>query len=191
VYWDWTLDWEYLELTPILNSDPEAGFGIDGDVNGEITVGKTGRCVIDGVFNTIEASYYDVKKQSHCSSRGFQDDEGNLGIMDGRTLSPESIDKVLSLGEYEGFVKEMESRVHDTIPFDIGGDFETSRLLAIRCSISIIHNLIACGGSGSNRNPKNGKAHTMVIIIDIPLRWRAWMMRSICGAWLPVFKFVL
>lgn len=125
VYWDWTLDWEHLEHAPVFDSDPETGFGTDGEANGAITVGKTGRCVIDGAFSDIEASYYDVKHQPHCLSRGFRDDDGSLGIMDGRTISPESINEVLNLDAYEKFVKEMESRVHDTIPFGIGGDFET------------------------------------------------------------------
>ena len=88
-------------------------------------MGNTGRCVIDGAFDDIEATYYDVKKKPHCLSRGFRDDEGNLGIMDGTSISPESIGEVLNLNDYEKFVKEMESRVHDTIPFGIGGDFET------------------------------------------------------------------
>lgn len=33
---------------------------------------------------------------------------------------------MLQIGDYERFVAEMESRVHDAIPFGIGGDFETS-----------------------------------------------------------------
>jgi tyrosinase len=57
VYWDWSLDWEHLELSPIFNPDPENGFGTDGDPSEEIAVGKTGRCVVDGAFNDIEASY--------------------------------------------------------------------------------------------------------------------------------------
>jgi tyrosinase len=96
-----------------------------GNKAGDITVGNTGRCVVDGAFKDIEATYYDVKLQPHCLSRGFRDDDGNLGVMDGRTISPDSIDEVLALDDYERFVKEMESRVHDTIPFGIGGDFET------------------------------------------------------------------
>jgi tyrosinase len=124
VYWDWTLDWEHLERAPVFDPNPATGFGTDGDVHGTITVGKTGRCVIDGAFNDIEASYYDVNHHPHCLSRGFRDDEGNLGVMDGRTISPESISEVLNLESYERFVEEMESKVHDTIPFGIGGDFE-------------------------------------------------------------------
>jgi tyrosinase len=125
VYWDWTLDWENLQEAPVFNSDQEIGFGTDGDKDGEITVGKTGRCVVDGAFKDIKLNFYDVKWKPHCLSRGFRDDNGVLGSIDGRPISPESIDEIMNLNEYEDFVKLMESRVHDTIPFGIGGDFET------------------------------------------------------------------
>lgn len=81
--------------------------------------------MVDGPFTDIEAKYYDVKYHPHCLSRGFRDDQGNLGHMNGDAISPESIEEVLQLDDYERFVAEMESRVHDTIPFGIGGDFET------------------------------------------------------------------
>jgi tyrosinase len=123
VYWDWTLDWEHLEHSPIFDAD--SGFGGDGDKNGNITIGRTGRCVVDGPFTGIQAKYYDVKYKPHCLSRGFRDDEGNLGHMNGDAISPQSIEEVLQIGDYERFVAEMESRVHDAIPFGIGGDFET------------------------------------------------------------------
>ena len=123
VYWDWMLDWEHLEHSPIF--DPDSGFGGDGDKNGNITIGRTGRCVVDGPFTDVQAKYYDVKYKPHCLSRGFRDDEGNLGHMNGNAISPQSIEEVLQIGDYERFVAEMESRVHDAIPFGIGGDFET------------------------------------------------------------------
>lgn len=125
VYWDWTLDWEHLEKAPVFEADEETGFGTDGEVGGEKTVGNTGRCVVDGAFSDIKASYYHVKFQPHCLSRGFRDDAGNLGVMDGQAISPDSINEVLALENYEDFVKVMEARVHDAIPFGIGGDFET------------------------------------------------------------------
>ncbi|KAK3075302.1 hypothetical protein LTR53_001503 [Teratosphaeriaceae sp. CCFEE 6253] len=123
VYWDWTLDSEALERSPVF--DPSTGFGGDGEVDGEITVGRTGRCLVDGPFAGVRADYYDVKFQPHCLSRGFRDLEGKLGRIDGHDISPESIEEVLGLGDYESFVALMESRVHDAIPFGIGGDFET------------------------------------------------------------------
>lgn len=92
--------------------------------------------MVDGAFTGIEASYYDVNKQPHCLSQRFRDDAGNLGIMDRRTLRPDSIDEVLSLDNYETFVKEMESRVHDTIPFGIGGDGYGRRLVVLQICIT-------------------------------------------------------
>lgn len=123
VYWDWTLDSEALENSPVF--DPTTGFGGDGEVGGTNTVGRTGRCVEDGPFAGVTADYYDVKYNPHCLSRGFRDLEGNTGHIDGHDISSESIEEVLSLGNYERFVALMESRVHDAIPFGIGGDFET------------------------------------------------------------------
>ncbi|KAK0264910.1 hypothetical protein B0A54_16166 [Friedmanniomyces endolithicus] len=123
VYWDWTLDSEALEGSPVF--DAATGFGGDGEVGGQVTVGRSGRCVVDGPFRNVTADYYDVKFQPHCLSRGFRDQEGNLGHIDGHEISPESIEEVLSLNEYEKFVALMESRVHDAIPFGIAGDFET------------------------------------------------------------------
>ena len=123
VYWDWTLDSDKLEESPVFNS--KNGFGGDGEVGGEITVSPTGRCVVDGPFSDVIAEYYDVKYQPHCLSRGFRDLEGNLGHIDGRDITPESIEEALSLDDYESFVTLMESRVHDVIPYGISGDFET------------------------------------------------------------------
>jgi len=123
VYWDWTLDSETLELSPVF--DAATGFGGDGEIGGEVTVGRSGRCLVDGPFVGVTADYYDVKLQPHCLSRGFRDLEGNLGHIDGHDISPQSIEEVLSLDDYESFVALMESRVHDAIPFGIGGDFET------------------------------------------------------------------
>jgi tyrosinase len=45
--------------------------------------------------------------------------------MNGDAISSDSIEEVLRLDSYERFVAEMEGRVHDTIPFGVGGDFET------------------------------------------------------------------
>jgi hypothetical protein len=115
VYWDWTLDWDNLAHSPVF--DPISGFG--GDGQGNITIGNTGRCVIDGPFAGLQAKFYDVKYQPHCLSRGFRTDDGQLGVIDGTLIRPESIKAVLQIAGYEMFVTEMESRVHDAIPFGI------------------------------------------------------------------------
>nr|POE87524.1 tyrosinase ustq [Quercus suber] len=123
VYWDWTQDAAALEKSPVF--DAATGFGGDGEVGGEITVGRSGRCVVDGPFAGVTADYYDVQYRPHCLSRGFRDDHGSAGHIDGHEVRPESIEEVLREPEYEGFVALMESRVHDAIPFGIAGDFET------------------------------------------------------------------
>lgn len=123
VYWDWSLDWQALQRAPVF--DAVSGFGGDGEVGGEIVVGNTGRCVIDGPFARARARWYDREERPHCLARGFRDEAGGLGVMDGSALSPESIEQVLRHADYDALVKEMESRIHDAIPFGIGGDFET------------------------------------------------------------------
>lgn len=123
VYWDWTLDSDAIEHSPVF--DPDTGFGGDGEIGGEITVSNTGRCIVDGPFAGIVADYYDVKYKPHCLSRGFRDLDGSLGHIDGSDITPESMEEVLSSETYEDFVKLMESRVHDAIPYGISGDFET------------------------------------------------------------------
>lgn len=123
VYWDWTLDWDDLAHSPVF--DRTTGFGGDGDPKGDITIGNSGRCVIDGPFAGLQAKFYDVKYKPHCLSRGFRTDDGRLGVIDGSLISPDSIEEVLQIDGYEEFVTSMESKVHDAIPFGIAGDFET------------------------------------------------------------------
>jgi tyrosinase len=82
--------------------------------------------VIDGPFRDIKAKYYDVNYLPHCLSRGFRDDYGNLGVIgNGETIRPQAIEEVLSPGSCEDFVDALESKVRGTIPFGVGGDFET------------------------------------------------------------------
>ena len=67
-YWDWSLDWNNFVDAPVW--DNEHGFGGDGDVTGDITVGE-GRCVAEGPFAGLEAMFYDDEYHPHCLSRGF------------------------------------------------------------------------------------------------------------------------
>ena len=73
-----------------------------------------------------------MKYNPYYLSRGFRDDEGNLGHVNGDTISPDSNEEVLRLDSYKRFVAEMEGRVHDTIAFGVGGDFETCTARALR-----------------------------------------------------------
>ena len=125
VYWDWTLEWDDLAHSAVF--DPDTGFGGDGDRSPDatVTVGNNGRCVTTGPFNDIVANFYDVQYRPHCLSRGFRNDHGDQGVIDGALLSPESVEEVLQADSYESFVVGMEEKLHDVIPFGIGGDFET------------------------------------------------------------------
>ena len=46
---------------------------------------------------------------------------GKLGHIDGDDVSPESIEEVLSRGDYESFVAKMEGKVHDDFVWNIRG----------------------------------------------------------------------
>lgn len=123
-YWDWTKDADDLAKSPVF--DAQSGFGGNGDMDGELIVGQHGRCVMDGPFAGLEVLWYDVKYRPHCLSRGFRTDEdGIVGKMDGSALRPAEIEAILELDEYEAFVTMLEKKVHDVIPFGVGGDFET------------------------------------------------------------------
>jgi tyrosinase len=188
VYWDWTLDSDAIENSPVF--DPDTGFGGDGEVGGELTVSNTGRCVVDGPFAGIVVPYYDVKYQPHCLSRGFRDLEGNLGHINGSDITPESIEEVLSIDGYEQFVALMESRVHDAIPYGISGDFETFTapygtvshvylaffkltMIQILYSFSTTPNWTACGGCGSSASPERASLLMAATRDGIRLRWLA------------------
>ena len=125
VYWDWTLEWSDLAHSSVF--DPETGFGGDGDrsPNANISIGTNGRCVKDGPFNDIVVNFYDIEYKPHCLSRGFRNDKGEQSVIDGSLLSPESVEEVLQKETYADFVVGMEEKLHDVIPFGIGGDFET------------------------------------------------------------------
>jgi tyrosinase len=202
VYWDWTLDSEAIEDSPVF--DPKTGFGGDGEVGGELTISNTGRCVVDGPFAGIEVPYYDVKYQPHCLSRGFRDLDGNLGHIDGSDITPESIEEVLGLEDYESFVTLMESRVHDAIPYGISGDFETftapygeSNFLVIKLRLTVvkthyssytIRNWIGFGGCGSNASLRKECYPTEVTKNGILSRWLAWTIYSTIEGSLPILQ---
>ncbi|PWY74371.1 Di-copper centre-containing protein [Aspergillus heteromorphus CBS 117.55] len=120
VYWDWSLDWNNLTGAPVW--DPETGFGGDGDMAGEITIGE-GRCVTDGPFAGHINMFYGPKDHPHCLSRGFTDGEGHYGTIPGESVHPERIEDILSQEDYESFFFALEKGPHDTIPNGVRGDF--------------------------------------------------------------------
>jgi hypothetical protein len=156
--------------------------------------------VVDGPLTDTQTKYYDVKYKPHCLSRGFREDEGNLGHMNGDAISPQSIEEVLQIGDYERLVAEMESRVHDAIPFGIGGDFETFTvpyskefILILRLwsqilmhiwqtlySTSITHSSTGYGTCGSSEILKQGLWRVAGIISGTIWSWRGCHTRSRC-----------
>lgn len=118
-YWDWSLDWEDLAKSPVF--DAQNGFGGDGNLTGEMTVGG-GRCVVDGPFANLELLFFDGEYHIHCLSRGFR--EGNtLGRILAEKIQPTAIETILRKPDYESFFLELERGPHNKIPILIGGDF--------------------------------------------------------------------
>jgi tyrosinase len=118
-YWDWTLDWEDITKSPVF--DPVSGFGGDGNVTGEVTVGG-GRCVIDGPFAGLEALRFDANWAPHCLSRGFLKGKV-LRKMCGEDIRPEVVAKVLENESFEDFMSALEEGPHIGISTGIRGDW--------------------------------------------------------------------
>ena len=118
-YWDWTRDWEDITRSPVF--DAETGFGGDGNATGEITVGG-GRCVVDGPFAGLKALRYDAEYEPHCLSRGFL--KGTvLKKMCGDDITPEKVEGVLQMGDFESFMHALEEGPHIAISTGIRGDW--------------------------------------------------------------------
>ncbi|CAK3941049.1 Di-copper centre-containing [Lecanosticta acicola] len=124
-YWDWTLDSDALERSPVF--DPESGFGGDGEIDGDPSIGRKGRCVTDGPFARTNVSLYDIQYKPHCLSRGFRDPAGNpSNHISSHALSAESIEEILTTSTtFSAFSESIQSRVAGIIPFSIAGDLAT------------------------------------------------------------------
>ena len=117
-YWDWSTDSSNFENAPVWDDDE--GFGGDGNIEGEMTVGE-GRCVTGGKFAGLEAMFYDDKYQPHCLSRGFQKGDKMLELSE--LIKPEAIDEVMEESDYGKFAHDLEVRAHTFISRSIRGDF--------------------------------------------------------------------
>ena len=118
-YWDWTLDWEDITVSPVF--DPVHGFGGDGNATGEETVGD-GRCVIDGPFAGLQALRYDAAYNPHCLSRGFL--RGKLlEELCSNDIHPDVITTILQKPSFKDFMHDLEERPHIAIPTGIRGDW--------------------------------------------------------------------
>lgn len=120
-YWNWVLDWEDIAQSPVW--DPESGFGGDGNITGSVTV-NYGRCVIDGPFAGLQASFFGNEFRPHCLSRGFLKGDQLQGFC-GSRIRPEVIEETLRKPDYESFISSLEDRAHNAIPTGIKGDFGT------------------------------------------------------------------
>jgi len=118
-YWDWSLDWENLSKSPVWDND--TGFGGDGDPKGTETVGF-GRCVADGPFKDLRPLFYNNDDNPHCLSRGFWDGQKE-GFLSGSGISPQAIEQIMALPDYESFFLALEHGPHNVIPNSVRGDF--------------------------------------------------------------------
>ncbi|KAJ4366488.1 hypothetical protein N0V83_008124 [Neocucurbitaria cava] len=118
-YWDWQLDWQDITKAPIW--DGEHGFGSTGVPDKSARAILSGYCVTDGPFKDIMIPYLDEKHYPHCLSRGFLQGEElkNQSMM----ISPDALESLLSLDDYESFNLGLEHGPHLAIPRSIRGDF--------------------------------------------------------------------
>ena len=115
-YWDWTLDWENITMSPIW--DVETGFG--GNGNAEVgTAFLKAHCVTEGPFANFEVPYIDDKYQPHCLLRGFDEHLENFR----QDLKPDSLMKLLLSPDFQSINLGLEHGPHAAIPKSINGDF--------------------------------------------------------------------
>ena len=114
-YWDWTLDWEDLSLSPVWSG--ELGFGGNGNKTARKSVGY-GHCVTDGRFANLLISYFGTENRTHCLSRGF-----NKKWQKAEHVRPGTVKDILHEPTYASFNLALEYRSHNAIPSFIRGDF--------------------------------------------------------------------
>ncbi|KAK5988388.1 Tyrosinase ustQ [Cladobotryum mycophilum] len=125
VYWDWTLDADNLEASPIW--DNVLGFGSNGEATG-VELYK-GHCVRDGPFGNTTRVWqskpnghgYDAWNHPHCLSRGFQSGATKEKLQN--LVKPEKVNTILKHNTYRDFFMQLEKNSHDAIPQFIRGDF--------------------------------------------------------------------
>lgn len=115
-YWDWTLDWENITMSPIW--DVETGFGGSGNVEVGSPVFKA-HCVTEGPFANLEVPYFEDIYQPHCLLRGFDENLEDFRL----ELKPESLMNLLLSPDYRSINLGLEHGPHVAIPKSINGDF--------------------------------------------------------------------
>ncbi|CCT64870.1 related to monophenol monooxygenase (tyrosinase) [Fusarium fujikuroi IMI 58289] len=126
-YWDWALDAHDLAASPIF--DPIDGFGGNGTSRSSLPTMFGGHCVPEGPFANATRHWqsksnghgFDILKNPHCLSRGFQGGEKKTKLENRVTI--DAINSVLSLQSYEEFVDALEVQAHNSIPQFVRGDF--------------------------------------------------------------------
>ena len=115
-YWDWTLDWENVTMSPVW--DIETGFGGSGNVGVGSPVFKA-HCVTEGPFANLEVPYFEDVYEPHCLLRGFDEN-----LEESRQqLNPETLMKLLLSPDYRSINLGLEHGPHVAIPKSINGDF--------------------------------------------------------------------
>ena len=110
-HWDWTLDWEDLAHSPVFSATD--GFGGDGDVAGEQSVGG-GYCVASGPLADLKLRFFNGDNHEHCLC--------TLGRMSGEDVRPDIIESISRERDYEAFYLALEHKSHNAIPAGVKGD---------------------------------------------------------------------
>ena len=117
-YWNWALDWQDITKSPIWDAD--FGFGGDGNPSdGELVL--EGHCVTDGPFSHLMNPYLDAEYIPHYLSQDFE--HGRELASNGSWFSPEALEALLRVDDYETFSLGMEDGPHIEITRSIRGDF--------------------------------------------------------------------
>ncbi|KAL8710083.1 MAG: hypothetical protein Q9225_007361, partial [Loekoesia sp. 1 TL-2023] len=115
-YWDWTLDWENITLSPVW--DDKTGFGGTGNASTGTPIFKA-YCVTEGPFAGLEVPYFEDIYKPHCLLRGF---DGNLKDFRER-IHPGALMDLLLSPDYSSLNLGLEHGPHVAIPQSVNGDF--------------------------------------------------------------------
>lgn len=120
-YWDWTLDARDPAHSTIW--DAKVGVGGNGDPKYTNPVGKDAyECVSDGPFRNLRPAYLQDDRIPHCLSRHFNNGTEYIGNMLASEYTPNVINKISKLRDYNSYRISLESGPHGAVHSAIGGD---------------------------------------------------------------------
>ncbi|KGO55074.1 Tyrosinase [Penicillium expansum] len=120
-YWDWTLDARDPAHSTIW--DAKVGVGGNGDPKYTNPVGKDEyECVSDGPFRNLRPAYLQDDRIPHCLSRNFNNGTEYIGNMLASEYTPNVINKISKLRDYNSYRISLESGPHGAVHSAIGGD---------------------------------------------------------------------